>query len=409
MQPGSLSLPPDRPLDDNSNISDHHHHHHHCAQPKQEDNWGQHQAHDAGFYAPGNSSNSNMSYDQQYGGQPDGYHGYNQAGTYGAEEVMTPGPVHGSASHHEHPAAYHADAYQHYGSEYYGHAHGHHYPPMQENHDQDMSDSDGGVPLNNIDYAEVANNNPMTGNATASNVHFHQNSAMTHDHEAMDREDDDDADEEGEEEEEEDDSEGEEEGERPEHADLMDHTPGLTAAAIPAIIQYLQGVPPAQIQASFPPELIEQAAQFLLAHQPLPPEDDEISLDEEEEQLLDPFPPVHMSNPNPSILGSENYGLIDFLRYWAYGNVSLQDNRLPRPGIHRVLKQATSGVERVYYTDLRADGCDMQGLNWESMNTTRYAAREIRRFTYKNYVNRQGSDIHVSCTFRCLLLFYSDP
>ncbi|EHK26350.1 uncharacterized protein TRIVIDRAFT_166964 [Trichoderma virens Gv29-8] len=101
-----------------------------------------------------------------------------------------------------------------------------------------------------------------------------------------------------------------------------------------------------------------------------------------------------MSNPNPSILGSENYGLIDFLRYWAYGNVLQSGHRLPRPGIRRVIKQATSGVERVYYSDLRGDGCDIQGLDWDSMNTTRSAAREIRRYTYRNYVNRPGSDIH---------------
>ncbi|PTB69813.1 WD40 repeat-like protein [Trichoderma citrinoviride] len=105
-----------------------------------------------------------------------------------------------------------------------------------------------------------------------------------------------------------------------------------------------------------------------------------------------------MSNPNPSILGSENYGLIDFLRVWAYGHVgirSVRGKKLSAPGLHRVLKQATSGVERVYYHDLRGDGCDMQGLDWDSMNTTRHAARRIRRLTYKNYVNRTGSDIHV--------------
>ncbi|EGR47779.1 uncharacterized protein TRIREDRAFT_78988 [Trichoderma reesei QM6a] len=121
--------------------------------------------------------------------------------------------------------------------------------------------------------------------------------------------------------------------------------------------------------------------------------DDELSLDEEEQALLlDPFPPVHISNPNPSILGSENYGLIDFLRIWAYGHIVIRGKKLPVPGLHRVLKQATSGVERVHYHDLRGDGCDMQGLDWDSMNTTRHAARRIRRLTYKNYVNRLGSD-----------------
>ncbi|KAL7799110.1 hypothetical protein V8C37DRAFT_148175 [Trichoderma ceciliae] len=385
MRPGSLSLPPDRQLDDN-NITDHHDcYHFHHSQQKHEDNWGRHQAQDAAFYAPGSSNNSKMYYDQ-YGqhGQHDEYEGYDeydQDGAYDAEEVMTPAPVDGGTSSNGH-LEYHTNSYLPYGSEYYGHGHAHsqHYPPMQASYDQDMSDSDGGAPLNN--YNGTANGNFMTGGVTTLNGNFHHADSLIEDERHMEGGDD-----EG--------DEGDEEDEEDEE-EMMDHDehyiPPALNDPIPTIIQYLQGAGVAPIPAAFSQEFVEQAANYLL-HQPLSP--DELSLDEEDEELLlDPFPPVHMSNPNPSILGSENYGLIDFLRYWAYGNVSLSDYRLPRPGIHRVLKQATSGVERVFYSDLRGDGCDMQGLDWDSMSTTRFAARQIRRYTYKNYVNKQGSDIH---------------
>ncbi|RFU78782.1 wd domain containing [Trichoderma arundinaceum] len=393
MRPGSLSLPPDRQLDEND-IPDHHdcyHHsyhdcyndsyHLHYSQPKHEDNRGRHQAQDAAFYAPESSNNTKMYYEQYV--QHDEYHQHDQGGTYDAEEVMTPAPVDGGASSNEH-VEYNAHSYLPYGSEYYGHAQAHvqshHYPPMQTTYDQDMSDSDGGAPLNN--YNGAAQAGFAAGGVAASNAHFHHPDGLINHEEEMEREDDYD----------EDDGEDEEEDEE----DMMDqaenHMQPVLNDPIPSIIQYLQGTGPPPLPAAFSQEFIDQAANYLL-HQPLSP--DELSLDEDDEELLmDPFPPVHMSNPNPSILGSENYGLIDFLRFWAYGNVPIAENKLPRPGIHRVLKQATSGVERVFYSDLRGDGCDMQGLDWESMNTTRYAAREVRRYTYKNYVNKQGSDIH---------------
>jgi hypothetical protein len=241
-------------------------------------------------------------------------------------------------------------------------------PPPMHSFDLEMSDSDGGAPLNLLNA--VINSHFMTGGATASNEQYYYADGLADDEGGMEE------DEEDEEEEEE----------------MMDDDE-LQINQLPAIMQQYPST--ALIPAAISQAMVDEAVAFLL-QQPL--SSDELSLDEEEEQLLlDPFPPPHMSNPNPSILGSENYGLIDFLRSWAYGNVPLMTLRLPRPGIHRVLKQATSGVERVYFGDLRGNGCDIQGLDWDSMNTTRQAAREIRRQTYKNYVNRHGSDIHVSC------------
>ncbi|KAL5086144.1 hypothetical protein Trisim1_009632 [Trichoderma cf. simile WF8] len=385
MRPGSFSLPPDRQLL-NDNTPDQHDGYHHGSEYRHDENWGQHQAQDAAFYASESNNTTKMYYDQH--GHHDEHHGYDQGETYGDEEVMTPAPDDGADSgngnveYHPQPQPQQPQPQIQYTTTYWGHPYPHsyttqsyHYPPAQAAPDQDMSDSDDG--------------------AVAPNGHFYHDDLID-DEEDMEREED------GEEYEDEDDE--DDEAMLNNYAHQHGHPvpphhvqPGGTHS-LPSLLQYLQqggGGGPAPIQGAFSQELADQAAAYL-AQQPTVP-DEELSLDEEEEELLlDPFPPVHMSNPNPSILGSENYGLIDFLRYWAYGNVLQSGHKLPRPGIRRVLKQATSGVERVYYSDLRGDGCDIQGLDWDSMNTTRSAAREIRRYTYKNYVNRPGSDIHIS-------------
>lgn len=378
MRPGSFTLPPDRQLL-NDNIPDHHDGYHHGTGHRHDENWSQHQAQNAAFYAPENSNTTKMYYDQS--GHHDEHHDHDQGEVYDDEEVMTPAPDDGAASGNGN-AEYHPPQPQiQYTTTYWGYPHPHsyttqsyHYPPAQAAPDHDMSDSDDG--------------------AVGPNGHFYHDDDLIDDEEDMEREED------GEEDGDEDDEEEEAMLHNYGHPVPPHHVQPGGNHPIPSIIQYLQqggGAGPAPIQSAFSQQLADQAANYLA--QQAPPADDEISLDEEEEEMLqDPFPPVHMSNPNPSILGSENYGLIDFLRYWAYGNVLQSGQKLPRPGIRRVLKQATSGVERVYYHDLRGDGCDIQGLDWDSMNTTRSAAREIRRYTYKNYVNRPGSDIHVSHT-----------
>ncbi|PHH81666.1 hypothetical protein CDD82_255 [Ophiocordyceps australis] len=107
---------------------------------------------------------------------------------------------------------------------------------------------------------------------------------------------------------------------------------------------------------------------------------------------FDGFGPVQASNPNPTILGSENYGLVAFLRQWAYEGHTRATTRLGTPHIGEVRRQADAIVEDVTYEDLMGDKCDFQRLDWTSMQTTRDAARRRRRERYVNYVNRPGSD-----------------
>lgn len=111
------------------------------------------------------------------------------------------------------------------------------------------------------------------------------------------------------------------------------------------------------------------------------------------DNFIDSLPPIQLSNPNPTILGSENLGLIDFLREWAHDGRFVPGYRQMRPPhLHEVHEQSRAEVQDVTYADLMGDECDFQGLNWESMETTRAAARRRRRHTYRNYVNQEGSD-----------------
>lgn len=107
---------------------------------------------------------------------------------------------------------------------------------------------------------------------------------------------------------------------------------------------------------------------------------------------FDVLPPVLLSNPNPLIPGSENLGLVDFLRNWAYQGGYTHTPRSRPPDLRQVVKQASAGVKEVTYNHLDGDRCDFQGLDWIAMETTREAARARRQRTYKNYVNHSGSD-----------------
>ncbi|KAJ4272271.1 hypothetical protein NW762_000982 [Fusarium torreyae] len=108
-----------------------------------------------------------------------------------------------------------------------------------------------------------------------------------------------------------------------------------------------------------------------------------------------PEGPGPLSNPNPTMLGSENLGLFDFLGNWAYQAhmaTFLSAPRVNAPCPRDLRRQANEQIHEIRYDDLRGDECDMQGLDWESMDTTRRYARQIRSATYKNYVNKEGSD-----------------
>ena len=103
--------------------------------------------------------------------------------------------------------------------------------------------------------------------------------------------------------------------------------------------------------------------------------------------------PVQASNPNPGVLGIENLALFEVLRDWAArGYYGHQDIPRPAPDIDDLLIQERRGVFEIGYDDLRADQCDFQGINWIKMKSTRCTGRMRRQQTYRNYVNRLGSD-----------------
>uniref|UniRef100_A0A0B7JL59 DUF2415 domain-containing protein n=1 Tax=Bionectria ochroleuca TaxID=29856 RepID=A0A0B7JL59_BIOOC len=108
----------------------------------------------------------------------------------------------------------------------------------------------------------------------------------------------------------------------------------------------------------------------------------------------DDLPPIMLSSGSAEITGSQNYGLLDFLRYWSRHGPEHQkkDPNFIIPNIHRMMGQISRSVRGVSYSDLNGDKCDMQGLNWESMGVTRRTARITRNKVYKNYTNIQGSD-----------------
>ncbi|KAH8675977.1 Quino protein amine dehydrogenase [Xylariales sp. PMI_506] len=109
------------------------------------------------------------------------------------------------------------------------------------------------------------------------------------------------------------------------------------------------------------------------------------------EEELAGFHPTAFGNPNPMSLGPDNLGLGEFLRLWS--RIPRSSDREARPhvdGISPVLRK--SGPTRVEYNELRGDEYDFQGINWSSMGVGRSIARNRRRQTYNNYVNRPGSD-----------------
>ncbi|KAF4974046.1 hypothetical protein FZEAL_9018 [Fusarium zealandicum] len=111
---------------------------------------------------------------------------------------------------------------------------------------------------------------------------------------------------------------------------------------------------------------------------------------------IDPLDdPAPISNPNPVMLGSQNLGLVDFLRHWAHQartSSPTSASRAYAPCPEDIRRQAHHHINEVAYNDLRGDDFDMQGMDWASMGTTRRHARQKRCATYKNYVNKEGSD-----------------
>lgn len=101
--------------------------------------------------------------------------------------------------------------------------------------------------------------------------------------------------------------------------------------------------------------------------------------------------PVLMSNPNHQTLGPDNFGLVAFLRTWARLGRTREGH--PWPGIEGINALANEkDVHRVTYRNLKGDECDFQGIDWKKMGISRTQARDRRKTTYKNYVNKPSSD-----------------
>lgn len=135
---------------------------------------------------------------------------------------------------------------------------------------------------------------------------------------------------------------------------------------------------------------------------PLPSDEDAVPTNEDFDEIMP-------STTNAIVLGSENLALPEFLRAWARFRVlhpRPDDPGLTTLDVRRVRDEVHRKVHEVKYAELEGDRYDIQGLNWKALQTTRKAARERRRVSYKNYVNRDGSDRwHVSIS--CSLLFSS--
>jgi hypothetical protein len=111
-----------------------------------------------------------------------------------------------------------------------------------------------------------------------------------------------------------------------------------------------------------------------------------------------PLPPfgTHAS------LAPENMGLINFLGAWARSAravQSFQRGMAGAPSLSWVRSQADElQRSRIEYSDLKGEQCDFQGLDWTEIGVSRENALRHRRMTYRNYVNRPGSDsLHGSC------------
>lgn len=112
-------------------------------------------------------------------------------------------------------------------------------------------------------------------------------------------------------------------------------------------------------------------------------------------------PNFGVSAGNPAILGSENLDLSDFLRDWSYqGRFGLAARSQP-PLLDEIVRQTQEQPEEIDFSQLKGDQYDVQGLDWTSMETTRKAARLRRQYTYRNYVNRMGSDQWLLASIPC--------
>lgn len=161
--------------------------------------------------------------------------------------------------------------------------------------------------------------------------------------------------------------------------------PGMALPMSPAMPSNMQGipVPPAHFMPTGPTDLanLPPLPQPHPGWMPVPP-----GFGMGFDQNIDP------SNANPHVLGAENLGLVDFLRDWAYQGLYGRARQTQPPLLEELLRQAREQPDEIDFSQLNGDQYDLQGLDWTSMETTRKAARLRRQYTYRNYVNRNGSD-----------------
>ncbi|PKS06398.1 hypothetical protein jhhlp_007146 [Lomentospora prolificans] len=136
---------------------------------------------------------------------------------------------------------------------------------------------------------------------------------------------------------------------------------------------------------------------------PIPGQPHMAQMDEDTEESEGPHPPTTSFHANPGnqgpqtpgILGPPNLGLLPFLRIWGQTRLYVPDDRRPRfraPWPPHVDELETSRVKSIEYDDLAGDQCDVQGIDWAHLGVSRKEARERRLNTYTNFVNIEGSD-----------------
>lgn len=165
--------------------------------------------------------------------------------------------------------------------------------------------------------------------------------------------------------------------------DTMPHIPPPTVIPDPMFQPFTQLPAFAQqVLSNIPPQAQSQFQQQLL--------------NDLEDELGDLHGALPLSNPNHLTLGPDNFSLVDFLRSWARLGRSRDGHIVPGiEGINALIGE--KGTNRTHFGQLRGDERDFQGLDWTKVGVPRSSARDRRRATYKNYVNKVGSDKwHVS-------------
>lgn len=100
-----------------------------------------------------------------------------------------------------------------------------------------------------------------------------------------------------------------------------------------------------------------------------------------------------------------NMSLADFLTSWARASPWEEESRRrPRgPDLQSVLRQREiENLVPMERSDLQGERCDIQRIDWKDLGITRFEARQMRRQTYKNYMNLRGINTpawHVSTYF----------